>query len=236
MFIRILKQIWRNQMYHISNLTKIYKTAGIETRALNGINLDIPDHKFVIILGESGSGKTTLLNMLGGLDTPTDGDIMINGQNITELSDEKMAEYRRQKIGFVFQHFNLIPTLTVYENIILPIILDKRKEEETYILQLLEKLGLSEKKDAYPHQLSGGQQQRVAIARAFANKPEVILADEPTGNLDSKTGRDVVDLLLKMHEVYKQTIIMITHNEKIAQYADIVIRIKDGTILNGRKV
>ena len=151
-------------------------------------------------------------------------------------SDEKMAEYRRQKIGFVFQHFNLIPTLTVYENIILPIILDKRKEEETYILQLLEKLGLSEKKDAYPHQLSGGQQQRVAIARAFANKPEVILADEPTGNLDSKTGQDVVDLLLKMHEVYKQTIIMITHNEKIAQYADIVIRIKDGTILNGRKV
>ncbi len=223
-------------MYQISNLTKIYKTAEIETRALNGINLDIPDHKFVIILGESGSGKTTLLNMLGGLDTPTDGDIMINGQNITELSDEKMAEYRRQKIGFVFQHFNLIPTLTVYENIILPIILDKRKEEETYILQLLEKLGLSEKKDAYPHQLSGGQQQRVAIARAFANKPEVILADEPTGNLDSKTGQDVVDLLLKMHEVYKQTIIMITHNEKIAQYADIVIRIKDGTILNGRKV
>ena len=223
-------------MYQISNLTKIYKTAEIETRALNGINLDIPDHKFVIILGESGSGKTTLLNMLGGLDTPTDGDIMINGQNITELSDEKMAEYRRQKIGFVFQHFNLIPTLTVYENIILPIILDKRKEEETYILQLLEKIGLSEKKDAYPHQLSGGQQQRVAIARAFANKPEVILADEPTGNLDSKTGQDVVDLLLKMHEVYKQTIIMITHNEKIAQYADIVIRIKDGTILNGRKV
>lgn len=223
-------------MYQISNLTKIYKTAEIETRALNGINLDIPDHKFVIILGESGSGKTTLLNMLGGLDTPTDGDIMVNGQNITELSDEKMAEYRRQKIGFVFQHFNLIPTLTVYENIILPIILDKRKEEETYILQLLEKLGLSEKKDAYPHQLSGGQQQRVAIARAFANKPEVILADEPTGNLDSKTGQDVVDLLLKMHEVYKQTIIMITHNEKIAQYADIVIRIKDGTILNGRKV
>ena len=223
-------------MYQISNLTKIYKTAEIETRALNGINLDIPDHKFVIILGESGSGKTTLLNKLGGLDTPTDGDIMVNGQNITELSDEKMAEYRRQKIGFVFQHFNLIPTLTVYENIILPIILDKRKEEETYILQLLEKLGLSEKKDAYPHQLSGGQQQRVAIARAFANKPEVILADEPTGNLDSKTGQDVVDLLLKMHEVYKQTIIMITHNEKIAQYADIVIRIKDGTILNGRKV
>lgn len=223
-------------MYQISNLTKIYKTAEIETRALNGINLDIPDHKFVIILGESGSGKTTLLNMLGGLDTPTDGDIMVNGQNITELSDEKMAEYRRQKIGFVFQHFNLIPTLTVYENIILPIILDKRKEEETYILQLLEKLGLSEKKDVYPHQLSGGQQQRVAIARAFANKPEVILADEPTGNLDSKTGQDVVDLLFKMHEVYKQTIIMITHNEKIAQYADIVIRIKDGTILNGRKV
>ncbi len=217
-------------MYQISNLTKIYKTAGIETRALNGINLDIPDHKFVIILGESGSGKTTLLNMLGGLDTPTDGNIIINDQNITELSDEKMAEYRRQKIGFVFQNFNLIPTLTVYENIILPIILDKRTEEEVYILQLLEKLGLSEKKDVYPHQLSGGQQQRVAIARAFANKPEVILADEPTGNLDSKTGQDVVDLLLKMHKMYKQTIIMITHNEKIAQYADIVIRIKDGKI------
>lgn len=223
-------------MYQISNLTKIYKTAGIETRALNGINLDIPDHKFVIILGESGSGKTTLLNMLGGLDTPTDGDIIINDQNITEMSDEKMAEYRRQKIGFVFQHFNLIPTLTVYENIILPIILDKRTEEEAYILQLLEKLGLSEKKDVYPHQLSGGQQQRVAIARAFANKPEVILADEPTGNLDSKTGQDVVDLLLKMHEIYKQTIIMITHNEKIAQYADIVIRIKDGTIVKGRNM
>lgn len=217
-------------MYQINNLTKIYKSSGMETKALDHINLNIPDNKFIIILGESGSGKTTLLNMLGGLDNPTEGKIITNGKNIVELSDEQLAQYRRQKIGFIFQHFNLLPTLTVYENIILPIVLDKKDEDKNYILELLKKLGILDKKDSYPNQLSGGQQQRVAIARAFANKPEVILADEPTGNLDSKTGQDVVELLLEMQKIYTQTIVMITHNEKIAQYADIIIKIKDGKI------
>lgn len=187
------------------------------------------------IVGTSGSGKSTLLNMLGGLDRPTSGSVTIDGKNIFDLKDEELTIFRRRKIGFVFQAFNLVPVLNVYENIVLPIQLDGNDVDEEYIEQIIHMLGLEEKKESLPNQLSGGQQQRVAIARALATKPSIILADEPTGNLDSKTSQDVLGLLKMTGVKFNQTIVMITHNEEIAQMANRIIRIEDGKVFGGGK-
>lgn len=214
------------------NLCKIYGSGDTEVRALDGVNLSVENGEFVAIVGTSGSGKSTLLHMLGGLDRPTEGTVTVDGKNIFELKDEALTIFRRRKIGFVFQSYNLVPVLNVYENIVLPIQLDGRKVDETFIQQIVKTLGLDGRLDALPNQLSGGQQQRVAIARALAGAPAIILADEPTGNLDSRTSQDVLGLLKVTSQKFSQTIVMITHNEEIAQLADRIIRIEDGRIVN----
>ena len=196
------------------------------------MSLDIEEGKFVSIIGSSGSGKSTLLNLLGGLDRPTSGDVILDGKAIFEMDDEALTIFRRRKIGFVFQNYNLVPILNVYENIVLPIELDGTKIDTAYVDKIMDVLGLSEKKFSMPNQLSGGQQQRVAIARALAAKPSIILADEPTGNLDSKTSMDVIALLKLTGKEFAQTIVMITHNEEIATMADQMIRIEDGRIFS----
>lgn len=213
-------------------LKKIYGSGEAEVRALDGVDISIGKGEFVAIVGTSGSGKSTLLHMLGGLDRPTEGSVIVDGQELSGLSDEELTVFRRRKIGFVFQSFNLVPVLNVYENIVLPIQLDGRKEDSEYIEKIINSLGLGKKLQNLPNALSGGQQQRVAIARALASKPAIILADEPTGNLDSKTSLDVMGLLKVTSEQFSQTIVMITHNEEIAQTADRIIRIEDGRILN----
>ena len=200
--------------------------------ALTDVSLDIEEGKFVSIIGSSGSGKSTLLNLLGGLDRPTSGDVILDGKAIFEMDDEALTIFRRRKIGFVFQNYNLVPILNVYENIVLPIELDGTKIDTAYVDKIMDVLGLSEKKFSMPNQLSGGQQQRVAIARALAAKPSIILADEPTGNLDSKTSTDVIALLKLTGKEFAQTIVMITHNEEIATMADQMIRIEDGRIFS----
>lgn len=217
------------------NLKKIYGTGDTAVHALDGVNLVVENGEFVSIVGTSGSGKSTLLHMLGGLDRPTEGKVIVDGNNIFKLKDEALTIFRRRKIGFVFQSYNLVPVLSVYENIVLPIQLDGSKIDEEYINEVIETLGLSEKLQSLPNQLSGGQQQRVAIARAIASKPAIILADEPTGNLDSKTSQDVLSLLKITSQKFSQTIVMITHNEEIAQLADRIIRIEDGLIVGGEK-
>ena len=214
------------------DLRKIYGSGDTEVRALDGVNLSVENGEFVAIVGTSGSGKSTLLHMLGGLDRPTEGTVTVNGKNIFELKDEALTIFRRRKIGFVFQSYNLVPVLNVYENIVLPIQLDGRKVDETFIQQIVKTLGLDGRLDALPNQLSGGQQQRVALARALAGAPAIILADEPTGNLDSRTSQDVLGLLKVTSQKFSQTIVMITHNEEIAQLADRIIRIEDGRIVN----
>lgn len=215
------------------NLKKIYGTGDTAVHALDGVNLAVENGEFVSIVGTSGSGKSTLLHMLGGLDRPTEGKVIVDGNDIFKLKDEALTIFRRRKIGFVFQSYNLVPVLSVYENIVLPIQLDGSKIDEEYIDEVIETLGLSEKLQSLPNQLSGGQQQRVAIARAIASKPAIILADEPTGNLDSKTSQDVLSLLKITSQKFSQTIVMITHNEEIAQLADRIIRIEDGLIVGG---
>ena len=217
------------------NLKKIYGTGDTAVHALDGVNLAVENGEFVSIVGTSGSGKSTLLHMLGGLDRPTEGKVIVDGNDIFKLKDEALTIFRRRKIGFVFQSYNLVPVLSVYENIVLPIQLDGSKIDEEYIDEVIETLGLSEKLQSLPNQLSGGQQQRVAIARAIASKPAIILADEPTGNLDSKTSQDVLSLLKITSQKFSQTIVMITHNEEIAQLADRIIRIEDGLIVGGEK-
>ena len=214
------------------NLTKTYGTGDNVVHALTDVSLDIEEGKFVSIIGSSGSGKSTLLNLLGGLDRPTSGDVILDGKAIFEMDDEALTIFRRRKIGFVFQNYNLVPILNVYENIVLPIELDGRKIDTAYVDKIMDVLGLSEKKCSMPNQLSGGQQQRVAIARALAAKPSIILADEPTGNLDSKTSMDVIALLKLTGKEFAQTIVMITHNEEIATMADQMIRIEDGRIFS----
>lgn len=214
------------------NLTKTYGTGDNVVHALTDVSLDIEEGKFVSIIGSSGSGKSTLLNLLGGLDRPTSGDVILDGKAIFEMDDEALTIFRRRKIGFVFQNYNLVPILNVYENIVLPIELDGTKIDTAYVDKIMEVLGLSEKKFSMPNQLSGGQQQRVAIARALAAKPSIILADEPTGNLDSKTSMDVIALLKLTGKEFAQTIVMITHNEEIATMADQMIRIEDGRIFS----
>ena len=214
------------------NLTKTYGIGDNVVHALTDVSLDIEEGKFVSIIGSSGSGKSTLLNLLGGLDRPTSGDVILDGKAIFEMDDEALTIFRRRKIGFVFQNYNLVPILNVYENIVLPIELDGTKIDTVYVDKIMDVLGLSEKKFSMPNQLSGGQQQRVAIARALAAKPSIILADEPTGNLDSKTSTDVIALLKLTGKEFAQTIVMITHNEEIATMADQMIRIEDGRIFS----
>ena len=216
------------------DLKKTYGKGDTAVHALDGVNLEVENGEFVAIVGTSGSGKSTLLHMLGGLDRPTSGKVFVDGKDIFSLKDEALTIFRRRKIGFVFQSYNLVPVLSVYENIVLPIQLDGGKEDRKYVDQVIETLGLSKKLNSYPNQLSGGQQQRVAIARAIAAKPAIILADEPTGNLDSKTSQDVLGLLKITSERFSQTIVMITHNEEIAQMADRIIRIEDGRIVGGK--
>ena len=215
-------------------LKKIYGSGDNAVHALDGVDLRVEKGEFVAIVGTSGSGKSTLLHMLGGLDRPTEGTVTVDGQEIFALKEEALTIFRRRKIGFVFQAFNLVPVLNVYENIVLPIELDGGKINNAFVGQIVQTLGLEKKLDALPGQLSGGQQQRVAIARALAAAPAIILADEPTGNLDSKTSQDVLSLLKVTSQKFAQTIVMITHNEEIAQLADRIIRIEDSRIVTGR--
>lgn len=216
-----------------TNLKKYYGNGDTTVKALDGVNLSVKDGEFAAIVGTSGSGKSTLLHMLGGLDRPTSGTVEVEGKNIFSLKDDALTIFRRRKIGFIFQSYNLVPVLNVYENIVLPIELDGNRLDKKHIDNIIETLGLTEKVNSLPNQLSGGQQQRVAIARALASKPAIILADEPTGNLDSKTSLDVMGLLKITSERFSQTIVMITHNEEIAQTADRIIRIEDGKIVGG---
>ncbi|WP_297979319.1 ABC transporter ATP-binding protein [uncultured Oscillibacter sp.] len=213
------------------DLRKIYGAGDTEVRALDGVDLSVEQGEFAAVVGTSGSGKSTLLHMLGGLDRPTSGTVSVDGRNIFSLKDEELTIFRRRKIGFVFQNYNLVPVLNVYENIVLPIQLDGGRPDKGYVGEIIETLGLESKLRSLPNNLSGGQQQRVAIARALAAKPAIILADEPTGNLDSATSLDVMSLLKTTSQKFSQTIVMITHNEEIAQMANRIIRIEDGRIV-----
>ena len=213
------------------DLKKYYGSGDTLVKALDGVNLSVEDGEFVAIVGTSGSGKSTLLHMLGGLDRPTSGSVTVGGKNIFSLKDEALTIFRRRKIGFVFQSYNLVPVLTVYENIVLPIQLDGGRVDKHYVREVIAALGLEKKLQSLPSQLSGGQQQRVAIARALASKPAILLADEPTGNLDSRTSQDVLSLMKVTGRKFAQTMVMITHNEEIAQLADRIVRIEDGRIV-----
>lgn len=213
------------------NLKKYYQLGKNTVKALDGVDFLVQEQEFVSIIGKSGSGKSTLLHMLGGLDTPTSGSVWIDGKNLAELNQEQLAIFRRRKVGFIFQNYNLVPDLNVYENVVLPIELDGRHIDRKFVDEILNLLKLEEKREALPHTLSGGQQQRVAIARAIASKPAIILADEPTGNLDTATSHDVMGLLKLAAGKFQQTIILITHDHDIAQLADRIVRIEDGKIV-----
>ena len=213
------------------DLRKVYGSGDTEVRALDGVDLTVEKGEFVAVVGTSGSGKSTLLHMLGGLDRPTGGTVTVDGKELSAMRDEELTIFRRRKIGFVFQNYNLVPVLNVYENIVLPIQLDGNAPDKAYVERIIETLGLEAKLQNLPNNLSGGQQQRVAIARALAAKPAIILADEPTGNLDSATSLDVMGLLKVTAQKFSQTIVMITHNEELAQMADWIIRIEDGRIV-----
>ena len=213
------------------DLRKVYGSGDTEVRALDGVDLTVEKGVFVAVVGTSGSGKSTLLHMLGGLDRPTGGTVTVDGKELSAMRDEELTIFRRRKIGFVFQNYNLVPVLNVYENIVLPIQLDGNAPDKAYVERIIETLGLEAKLQNLPNNLSGGQQQRVAIARALAAKPAIILADEPTGNLDSATSLDVMGLLKVTAQKFSQTIVMITHNEELAQMADRIIRIEDGRIV-----
>lgn len=217
-----------------NSLTKYYGSGPSLVKALDGVTLEIEQGSFTAIVGTSGSGKSTLLHMLGGLDTPTSGSVCVDGQELSSMEPNELAIFRRRKIGFIFQNYNLIPSLSVYDNIVLPVELDGRTVDQLYLNEITDTLGLSDKLNRKPNKLSGGQQQRVAIARALAAKPAIILADEPTGNLDSHTSQEVVGLLKATGRQFHQTIVMITHNDVIAQTADRAIRIEDGRIAESR--
>lgn len=216
------------------NLTKYYGAEPLLVKALDGITLEIEQGRFTAIVGTSGSGKSTLLHMLGGLDTPTGGSVMVDGQELSGMGRNELTIFRRRKIGFIFQNYNLLPNMTIYDNIVLPVELDGRSVDTQYLEDIVNALGLGDKLSRKPSGLSGGQQQRAAIARALITKPALILADEPTGNLDSHTSQEVVGLLQATGRQFHQTIVMITHNDEIAQIADRTIRIEDGRIAEGR--
>lgn len=216
------------------NLTKIYGKGENQVRALDGVSLSVEQGQFAAVVGTSGSGKSTLLHMLGGLDRPDEGKVYVDGKDIFSLKEEALTIFRRRKIGFVFQSYNLVPVLSVYENVALPVELDGKKADRAFIEEILDTLGILQKARSLPGQLSGGQQQRAAIARALASRPSILLCDEPTGNLDSRTSQDVLGLLKLYGQKFGQTIVMITHNEEIAQMADRIIRIEDGRILSSR--
>ena len=213
-----------------SELKKYYGAKPNITKALDGVNLSVEQGEFVAIVGTSGSGKSTLLNMIGGLDVPTSGKVIVDGHDLSTLKDEQLTIFRRRKIGFIFQNYNLVPVLNVYENIVLPVELDGNKVDKKFMKEVVQMLGLEDKLNNMPNNLSGGQQQRVAIARALVSKPAIVLADEPTGNLDSRTSSDVLGLLKVTSQKFHQTIVMITHNNEIAQLAGCIIRIEDGRI------
>ena len=213
------------------DLKKYYGAGDTQVKALDGVDLSVEQGEFVAIVGTSGSGKSTLLHMLGGLDRPTSGTVTVDGKDIFALKDEALTIFRRRKIGFVFQSYNLVPVLSVWENIVLPVELDGSKVDRSYVEEVIDTLGLDKKLRNLPNQLSGGQQQRVAIARALATKPAILLADEPTGNLDSRTSQDVLSLMKVTGQKFGQTMVMITHNEEIAQMADRIVRIEDGRIV-----
>ncbi len=215
----------------VKNLNKYYKSGSESYHALKNVNFEVNEGEFVVILGHSGSGKSTLLNIIGGLDEYDSGEVCLNGMNYKDADDVKMSDFRCSTIGFVFQSYNLIPVLNVYENIVFPVNISNKNVDEEYIDHLMTQLGIADKKKSFPSMLSGGQQQRVAIARALANKPKIILADEPTGNLDTNTGNDVLKILLDGIHTYGQTLVMITHNPSIADYADRVIRIENGELV-----
>lgn len=219
------------EILRTTDLKKIYGTGDTVVHALDGVNFTVNRGEFVSIVGTSGSGKSTLLHMLGGLDHPSSGTVVVDGKDISAFKEEEMSIFRRRNIGFVFQDYNLVPVLSVYENIVLPIQLDGKVVDKTFVEDIITTLGLESKLDNLPNQLSGGQQQRVAMARALATQPSIILADEPTGNLDSKTSQDVLSLLKITSQKFAQTIVMITHNEEIAQLSDRIIRIEDGKIV-----
>jgi putative ABC transport system ATP-binding protein len=212
------------------DLRKVYGAGETVVHALDGVSLAVSEGEFVSVVGTSGSGKSTLLHMLGGLDRPTSGEVIVNGRSLFSMKEDELTIFRRRSIGFVFQSYNLVPVLSIYENIVLPIQLDGRDVDEGYVDKIIETLGLESKRNAMPNQLSGGQQQRVAIARALATKPAIVLADEPTGNLDSRTSLDVIGLLRITGEKFGQTIMMITHNEAFAQMTGRTVRIEDGRI------
>ena len=214
-----------------TELKKYYGAKPNITRALDGVTLSIEKGEFVAIVGTSGSGKSTLLNMIGGLDVPTSGKVIVDGRELSTLKDEQLTIFRRRKIGFIFQNYNLVPVLNVYENIVLPVELDGNKVDKKFMKEVVQMLGLEDKLNNMPSNLSGGQQQRVAIARALVSKPAIVLADEPTGNLDSKTSADVLGLLQRTSREFNQTLVMITHNDAIAQLADRIVRIEDGKIV-----
>lgn len=213
------------------NLKKYYTLGENTVKALDGVDFTVQEQEFVSIIGKSGSGKSTLLHLLGGLDTPTNGNIWIDGKELAQLNKEQLAIFRRRKVGFIFQNYNLVPDLNVYENVVLPIELDGRHIDRDFVDEILQLLKLEEKREALPHTLSGGQQQRVAIARAIASKPAIILADEPTGNLDTATSHDVMGVLKLAAKKFQQTIILITHDHDIAQLADRIVHIEDGKIV-----
>lgn len=223
-------EVYKMTILETKNLKKYYGKGDTQVKALDGVNLSVEDGEFVAIVGTSGSGKSTLLHMLGGLDRPTSGSVTVDGKNIFSLKDEALTIFRRRKIGFVFQSFNLVPVLTVRENIVLPIQLDGGKVDERYVGEVVTALGLEKKLNSLPGQLSGGQQQRVAIGRALITRPALILADEPTGNLDSKNSQDVMELLLEASRRYQQTVLMITHNANLAAGADHVLNVTDGIL------
>lgn len=213
------------------NLTKYYGQEPVLVKALDGVTLEVEQGSFTAIVGTSGSGKSTLLHMLGGLDTPTGGSVIVDGQELSGMDRNSLTIFRRRKIGFIFQNYNLIPNLTIYDNILLPVELDGREPDELYMMEVVRTLGLDDKLSRKPGKLSGGQQQRAAIARALAAKPAIILADEPTGNLDSENSREIMKLLRYSNEVYQQTVIVITHDEDVALQADRIIALEDGRIV-----
>ncbi len=223
------------EILRTEQLKRYYGSAENQVKALDGVELTISQGEFAAVVGTSGSGKSTLLHMLGGLDRPTEGNVWIDGKDIFSLKKDELTIFRRRKIGFVFQSYNLIPVLNVYENIVFPIELDGNAVDSGYVNEVISALGLSGKKERMPNQLSGGQQQRVAIARALATKPAILLADEPTGNLDSVTSQDVLSLLKTTGQKFGQTMVMITHNEEIAQMADRILRIEDGRLVSNGK-